>query len=122
MVPADAASDAVLGILRRPGFALRADAHCRAGSLTLGVYRTIRGDVSEAAWHTAAAVKVYIEVGFLFDDVADGDVDERRSSSVSEEGTLAVATMNCGVAAAVEAVHMEGLGPLRSPFPAAIGS
>ena len=38
-------------------------------------------------------------------------MDDRRGSNVSEEVTLAVATMNCGVAAAVEAVHMEGLGP-----------
>ena len=102
--------DAVLRIMRRPGFALHPDAQCRAGILTLGVYRGIRGEVREAAWQGATAVELYIEASFLFDDVADGDVDEGHGSNVSEEVTLAVAMMNCGVAAAVEATNLAARG------------
>ena len=103
--------DAVLSALRRPGFALHPDAHCRAGGLALGVYRAIRGGLSEPAWHAAAAAELYIEAGFLFDDVADREIDEGLGSSISEEVTLAITLMNCGVAAAAEAVHLAGLGP-----------
>ena len=102
--------DAVRGDLRRPGFALHPDAHCRAGGLTLGVYSAIRGEATEAAWQAAAAVELYIEASFLFDDVADGDVDEGHGSSVSEEVTLAVAMMNCSVAAAAEAANLAARG------------
>jgi geranylgeranyl pyrophosphate synthase len=106
--------DAVLSTLRRPGFALHQDARCRAGGLTLGAYMAIRGGLSEPAWHAAAATELYIEAGFLFDNVADDDIDESLGTSISEEITLAITLMNCGVAAVSEAVRLAGLGPSSS--------
>ena len=67
--------DAVLAALKRPGFALHAESQCRAGILTLEVYRAVRGDLDRCAWHAASAVELYQEAAFLFDDVADDDVD-----------------------------------------------
>lgn len=103
--------DAVLRALARPGFALHPSARCRAGALALEIYRAIRGQPSDAAWLAAAAVELYLEAGFLFDDVADQEVDPGLDSSGPEELALAITMMNCGVAAAYDAARRAEASP-----------
>ena len=100
--------DAILRALARPGFALHAEAPCRAGALTLQVYRSIRGSLDRAAFRAAAAVELQMEAAYMFDDVADEEVDPSYGLSAAEELALAIALMNCGAAAAVEAVRQAG--------------
>ena len=100
--------EAVLAALRRPGFALHAESQSRAGVLTLEVYRAIRGDLEGTAWRAAAAVELYQEAAFLFDDVADDDVDPALASNTAIELALAITLMNCAVAAACDAAVMSG--------------
>ena len=88
---------ALLGVLRRPGYALHPDSRCRAGMFTLGVSRSIRlGSVSDAVLATAAAVEMQMEAAFMFDDVADGDRMSQASRRPAEEIALALALLECG--------------------------
>jgi hypothetical protein len=73
--------DAVLEALKRLGFALLTEAQCRAGILTLEIYRAICGSLDASAWHGAVAIELYQEAAFLFDDVADDVVDPALASS-----------------------------------------
>ena len=100
--------DAVLEALRRPGFALHPEAQCRAGILTLEIYRAICGGLDAAAWHGAVAVELYQEAAFLFDDVADDDMDSALASNTATEIPLAISVMNCAVAAACDAAMASG--------------
>ena len=97
--------DAALVVLTRPGYALHPESGRRAGVVALEVYRTILGKLDENAWPAAAAVELYMEAGFLFDDVADQEVDPDLASTCSEELALAITLMNCGVAAACDAAR-----------------
>ena len=50
--------DNLVRVLQRPGFPLHPGAPCRSGALTLGVYDSIRGEASTAAYWLAAAVEI----------------------------------------------------------------
>ncbi len=95
--------DAAFKALTRPGFALHPEARGRAGLVCLESYRAVHGALDGAGWAAASAAELYMEAGFLFDNVADKDVVERGGSSESEELALALTLMNCGTAAACEA-------------------
>ena len=98
----------MLEALTLPGFALHPEARCRAGLLCLESYRAVHGVTGEAAWGAAAAAELYIEAGFLFDNVADHETDEGDRFSASEQLALAIAMLNCGTAAASEAAGIAG--------------
>ena len=102
--------DAVLQVLERPGFALHPDARCRAGTLCIEAYRAIRGNPDGPGWAAAAAVELYIEAAFIFDDIADQELDQGDDWSASERLALAITLMNCGTAAACEVVLRAGRG------------
>ena len=95
--------DAVLEALALPGFALHPEARCRAGQLGFESYLALRGSADEAAWGSASAAELYMEAGFLFDDVADHEVDARNGFNAPEVLALAIAMMNCGAASACAA-------------------
>ncbi len=99
---------AVLKRLARPGYALHSESPCRSGVLALQVYKSICGELDEPAWQAAVAAELYMEAGFLFDDVADEEIDPRLGSSVAEEVALALTILNCGAAAACEAAEASG--------------
>ena len=99
---------AVLEALRRSGFALHPEARCRAGVIALHVCRAVRGTLDEPGWRAAAAVELYQEATFLFDDVADQEVDPAFESTYAVELALAITVMSCGLAAACDAVGMSG--------------
>jgi len=100
----------ILRALRRGGFAFHPQAACRAGVLTLQVHRAIAGLPSSAAIRAAAAVELLMEAAFIFDHVADQEVVLQHGLSPAEELGLAIAILNCGLAAACEATHWEGRG------------
>ena len=100
--------EAMLGALARPGFALHPEARCRAGLLTLHVYRATCGSPSPVAFQAAAAVELQMEAAFMFDHVADQEIDARYGLSAAEELALAIAVLSCGAAAAGEASHRAG--------------
>ena len=100
--------EAMLRALARPGFALHPQAPCRAGLLTLQVCHAICGSPSLAAWKAAAAVELQMEAAFMFDHVADLEIDARYDLSAAEELALAIAVLSCGAAAACQAAHQAG--------------
>ena len=106
--------DAVLEALTRPSFALHAEAQCRAGRSTLGVYRSVRGSLDECGLLGAAAVELYIDSARLFDQLVDQELDPALSSSPSEEMALAIALLNTGVATANDAVEHAGSNDVSS--------
>ena len=87
-------------VLQRPGFPLHPDAPCRSGALTLGVYDSIRGEVSNAAYWLAAAVEIQMAASYVLDHVADGEVDPSRGLSPGEELTLGMSLLRCAAGAA----------------------
>ena len=97
--------EAMLFALARPGFALNPKAPCRAGLLTLHVYRAICGSPSPNAVRAAAAVELQMEAAFMFDHVADQEIDVQCGLSAAEELALAIAVLSCGAAAACQAAH-----------------
>ncbi|MEK7281568.1 MAG: polyprenyl synthetase family protein [Chloroflexota bacterium] len=102
--------DSMLGVLARPGFPLHPQAPCRAGVLTLNVYQSIRGSLNPVAFQAAAAVELHMVAAYLFDHVADHQVEAAQGLSEAEELALAIAFMSCGAAAACQAVLEAGLG------------
>ena len=100
--------EAVHRVLTRPGFALHPEARCTAGLVCLETYQAIRGGLESAAWSAAAAVELYIEASFLFDHVADQQIEPDQAARDAEELALAITLMNCGTAAASEAVRRAG--------------
>ena len=108
--------EAVLRALARPGFALHSQAPCRAGVLTLEVYRVISGPPSVAAIQASVAVELHMQAAYMFDNVADCDKGPSDDFSPAEELALATGLLSCGQAAACEAactVRRNGSG-LRS--------
>lgn len=99
--------EAVLELLSRPGYVLHPDARCRAGVLALATYESVRGSLSEGAYLAAAAAELYVEAGFLFDNVADGQAGD----SSPEELAIAIAVLNCGTITAIEAAECAEAGP-----------
>lgn len=104
-----ALQDSMLGVLARPAFPLHPQAPCRAGVLTLNVYQSIRGSLSPIAFQTAAAVELHMVAAYLFDHVADHQVEAAQGLSEGEELALAIAFLSCGAAAACQAVQEAGL-------------
>ena len=84
------------------------DAQCRSGHLALTVYHSISGEVDRTALLAAAAVELCLEASFLFDDIADGDLDSALALSPTEEMALAIALLNTGIATAGDAVEQAG--------------
>lgn len=103
----------MLRALSRPGFALHPEALCRAGVLTLQVYQTIAGPPDAAAIQAAVAVELYMQAAYMFDKVADREVDPNQGQNTAEELALAIALMACGAAAASQAVFLTEKGSPR---------
>lgn len=97
--------DAALHALARPGFALNGESRCRAGILSLEAYRAIGGEPGDAAVQAAAAIELQMESAFMFDSVADQDVDPNDGLTPAEELALAISLLSCGNAAASQAAH-----------------
>ena len=97
--------DAAFRALARPGFALNPESPCRAGILSLEAYRAIRGAPSAAAVRAAAAVELQMESAFMFDNVADQEVDPSHGLTAAEELALAISLLSCGNAAASQAAY-----------------
>ena len=100
--------EAMLHALARPGFALHSQAPCRAGILSLEVYRTIAGPPSVAAIQAAVAVELHMQAAYMFDNVADRDKGQSDGVSPAEELALAIGLLSCGQAAVCEAAFMSG--------------
>ena len=96
-------SRAILDLLENPGFALGPQISCRAGDLSLRVSQSITRSTDKAAVRGAAAVELQIEAGYVFDDVADGEIDPRLGLTRGEQLALALAMHCCGAKAAWEA-------------------
>ena len=112
--PEPAQLKAALGVLGRPGFALHKESKCRAGSLALEIYRAARGGLDDVAWLAATATELYIEVGFLFDDVADGDAEPAADSSIAAELALALTLESCAATVACDAAAQAGAAGLSA--------
>lgn len=95
--------EGMLQALSRPGFALHPEARCTAGLLTLKVYEAIRGTLATAAFQAAVAVELYMEAAFLFDNVADEEVDSTQNTSIAEDLAIAIGLLACGGMSACEA-------------------
>jgi geranylgeranyl pyrophosphate synthase len=92
--------EALLKVLRRPGYALHADGACRAGGLALEVHEAVsRRPPGRSALLAAAAVELQMEAMYIFDEVADAAAAGGRG----EDLALATALLTAGVAAAVRA-------------------
>jgi geranylgeranyl pyrophosphate synthase len=99
---------AVRRALARSGFALHSEAPCRAGVLTLEVYRVISGPPSVAAIQAAVAVELHMQAAYLFDSVADRDKSPSDDLSPAEELALAIGLLSAGQSAVGEAAFMAG--------------
>jgi len=108
--------EAMLHALARSGFALHPQAPCRAGVLTLEVYKAISGSPSVAAIQAAVAVELHMQAAYMFDNVADCDKGPNNDLSAAEELALAIGLLSCGQSAVCEAALTTGRhGPgLRS--------
>jgi geranylgeranyl pyrophosphate synthase len=106
--PEPAQQKAALGVLGRPGFALHEKSKCRAGVLALEIYQAARGHLDDVAWLAATATELYIEAGFLFDDVADGDAEPVADSSLAAELALALTLESCAATIACNAADQAG--------------
>jgi len=95
--------EAVLRALSRPDYALHPESRCRASLLTLEVYQSICGKPGSTALQAAAAMELYMEAAFMFDNVADNEVDPDSGLSAAEDLALAITLMLCGAAVAYEA-------------------
>lgn len=100
--------EGILQALSCPGFALNPQSRCMAGLLTLKVYEAICGKFTTAAIKAAVAVELYMEAAYIFDDIADGEIDSTGDMSVAEELPIAIGLMNCGVIVACEAGKQTG--------------
>jgi geranylgeranyl pyrophosphate synthase len=109
--PEPAQRKAALGVLGRTGFALHKESKCRAGILALEIYHAVRGGLDDVAWLAATAAELYIESGFLFDDVADGDAEPATNSSIAAELALALTLESCAATVACDAAaNADGAG------------
>jgi len=97
--------ETMLRALSREGFALHPEGRCTTGLFTLEVYRAIRSMLDATAFRAAVATELYMEAAFMFDHVADQELDQSGGLSAAEELILAVSLMACGAAAACEAAQ-----------------
>ena len=88
--------EAMLRALAQSGFALHPRAPCRAGLLSLHIYQAIRGSITEIALQAASAVELQMEAAYLFDAVADGDIQPEQGLTPAEVLALAIAILTCG--------------------------
>jgi len=95
--------DCLLRVLFRTGFALHPKSRCMAGLLTLEIYRAIRGTLTDAALKAAVSVELCMEAAFIFDNIADQEIDSEQDMNIAEELTVAIGLMSCGGIAACEA-------------------
>jgi len=93
----------MLQALSRSDCALHPNARCIAGLLTLKVYEAIRGAATTAAFQLAAAVEMHITAAFMFDNIADKEMDSIQDMGVAEELPISIGLMTCGGIAACEA-------------------
>lgn len=101
--------EALTKVLSRPGFALHPESPCRPGMFAFTICHSIRADNAEANFLAAAAAELYVEAGFLFDHVADEELDPEHGNTPAEELALAIAVMNVGAATACAAARASGL-------------
>lgn len=102
--------EAMLSALARPGFLLHPTAPCRAGIFTLEIYRAISGSSpSAAAIRAAVAVEIHMQSAYMFDNIADCDLDPGCDLSPAEELALAIGLLSCGQATVCEAAYAAGL-------------
>lgn len=66
------------------------------------------------AWLAATAAELYIEAGFLFDDVADGDAEPSSDSSIAAELALALTLESCAATVACDAAAKAGVAGLNA--------
>ena len=97
--------ETMLRALSCPGFALHPEAKCRAGLLTLEVYKAIQGTLNATAFWAAIATELYMEAAYIFDQVADHELDQADGLSAAEELALAIGLMSCGAAMGYEAAR-----------------
>lgn len=100
--------ETMLQVLSRSGFALHPEARCTAGLLALKVYEAICGTATAAAFQAAVAVELYMEAAFIFDNVADQEIDSTQDTSAAEDLSIAIGLMCCGGRAACEAGRRAG--------------
>jgi geranylgeranyl pyrophosphate synthase len=101
--------EAVLCALARPGFVLHPQARCRAGIFTLEVYKAISGSSpSVAAIQAAVAVELHMQAAYMFDNVADCDMDLGGDFGSAEELAMAIGLLSCGQAGVYEAAYAAG--------------
>lgn len=97
--------ESLMRALQRPGFPLHPVAPCRSGTLTLGVYDSIRGEVSSAAYWLAAAVEIQMAASYMLDHVADVEIDSSLDSSPAEELAIGISLLQCAAGAAGEVLR-----------------
>ena len=86
----------MLRALVRRGYALHPKAHCRAGAFTLEIYQFVSGSLRDAALRGPAGVELLMNAGFMFDEVADEEINPDDGLSAAEELALAIAMQSCG--------------------------
>ena len=89
----------MLRILARRGFALHPEYPCRAGVLTLDVYKAVTGTVTKEVVQGAAGIEMQMEAAYIFDSVADGELGSSTESATGKELALAIALLYCGASA-----------------------
>jgi geranylgeranyl pyrophosphate synthase len=72
--------------------------------MTLETCRSISGEYTPNAFLAASAVELIMDAGFMFDNVADDELDEESGLTPPEELAIAITTLCCGVAMAHEAM------------------
>ena len=97
--------NSLVRVLERPGFPLHPDAPRRSGTLTVGVYESIRGEVSGSACRAAAAVEMQMAASYMLDHIADGEVDPAFHTSPAEELAIAISLLQCAAGAAGEVLR-----------------
>lgn len=95
--------EGMLQALSQPGFALHPEARCTAGLLALKIYEAICDKTTTYAFQSSAAVELYMEAAFIFDNVADQETDSTQGMAMAENLAIAIALMTCGGMAACEA-------------------
>ena len=75
----------MLRALSRPGFALHPDSSCRTGILALETFRAAGGSPSAVGLQAATAVELQIEAAFMFDHVADHELNPEHGMNEAEE-------------------------------------
>lgn len=94
--------------LARSGFVLHPESRCRAGVLTSEIYRAVHGSLNDISCQAAAAVELQMNAAYMFDHVADQELNPDDGLSAAEELALAIGVLNCGSAVACCAASLAG--------------